>query len=75
MAYIRKIDKSFVNYMTNKYEKYQVLFEYIDDYRLWLFEKFCSYDEQKYYEVLEDDIAEYSDFQTGKERNRRKSRS
>ena len=47
MAYIRKIDKSFVNYMTNKYEKYQVLFEYIDDYRLWLFEKFCSYDEGK----------------------------
>lgn len=71
MAYISKLDTKFVTFMNRKYSKYDVLFEYYDDYILWLFYEYCKCKEEVYYKQLEKDIWEYSDFQTGKERDNR----
>lgn len=71
MGYISKYDLRFLTFMNRKYKEHKVNFEFIDDYRLWLYEDYCVYDEVAYYKQLEQDIAEYSDFQTGKERDKR----
>lgn len=68
MGYIRKSDITFIIYMNRKYKDYQVGFEFIDDYLLWVYEELCHFNEIFYYQKLEEDLAEYSDFQTGKER-------
>lgn len=71
MAYISRYDTKFITFMNRKYRKYNIKFEFIDDYRLWLYEDYCVYDEVDYYKQLEKDLAEYSDFQTGRERDKR----
>lgn len=71
MGYISKYDRTFISFMNKKYKKYNVFFEFIDDYRLWLYEDYCVYDVGAYYKHMEKDLEEYSDFQTGKERDKR----
>lgn len=71
MGYISKYNRTFISFMNLKYKKYKVNFEFIDDYRLWLYESYCCYDPYLYYTQLEKDLEEYSDFQTGKERDKR----
>ena len=38
MSYISKYDRKFVSFMNRKYKEHKVHFEFIDDYRLWLYE-------------------------------------
>ncbi len=71
MSYISKYDRKFVSFMNRKYKEHKVHFEFIDDYRLWLYEDYCVYDSVLYYKQMEKDLQEYSDFQTGKERDKR----
>ena len=71
MAYISRYDRTFISFVNRKYKTYNVLFEFIDDYRLWLYEDYCVYDNVRYYKQMEKDLQEYSDFQTGKERDKR----
>lgn len=71
MSYISKYDRKFVSFMNRKYKEHKVNFEFIDDYRLWLYEDYCVYDSVLYYKQMEKDLQEYSDFQTGKERDKR----
>lgn len=71
MGYISKYNLTFISFMNRKYKKYNVRFEFIDDYRLWLYEDYCVYDNARYYKQMEKDLEEYSDFQTGKERDKR----
>lgn len=71
MGYISKYDTTFLTFVNRKYATYRVRFEFIDDYRLWLFYEFCQKKEVFYYKQMERDLAEYSDFQTGKEREKR----
>ena len=62
---------SFINYVNQKYckelgkKERSHLFDYWDDYAMWLFYEKAKEDETKYYAVLEKDIWEYSDKQTG----------
>lgn len=71
MGYISRYDKKFISFMNKKYRVYNVNFEFIDDYRMWLYYDFLNENEVEYYKQLEKDLAEYSDFQTGKERDKR----
>lgn len=71
MAYISRYDKKFLTFMNKKYDKYNILFEYYDDYILWLFYEYCKGDEDIYYSQLEDDLRDYVEFQSGKERDKR----
>jgi len=71
MGYISKYNNKFVTFMSRKYKKYKVIFEFIDDYKLWLYEDYCVFNERAYYKQLEEDLEEYSNFQTGKERDKR----
>lgn len=71
MGYISKYDTKFITFVNKKYKQHNVLFEFIDDYRLWLYEDYCVYDSIEYYKQMEKDLQEYSDFQTGKERDKR----
>lgn len=71
MGYISRYDRTFISFMNKKYKKHGVCFEFIDDYRLWLYEDYCVYDSILYYKQMEKDLQEYSDFQTGKERDKR----
>ena len=43
------------------------MFNYWDDYAMWLYFKKFKQKDDDYYEALEEDIKEYSDLQTGKE--------
>ena len=70
MGYISKYNMNFLTYMNRKYRRYSVNFEFWDDYALWLFDM-CNKKEKFYYKQLEKDVWEYSDFQTGKERDKR----
>lgn len=56
----------FVSFMSHQYRRYQVVFFFIDDYLLWLYEKFCNYDETLYYQTLEEDIVKFCKFQERK---------
>lgn len=71
MGFISKLDTKFVTFMNRKYHDHNVCFEFIDDYRLWLYEDYCVYDSTLYYKQMEKDLQEYSDFQTGRERDKR----
>lgn len=71
MGYISRYNRTFISYMNKKYKIYSISFEFIDDYLLWLYEDYCVYDSVRYYKQLEKDIEEYSNFQTGKERDKR----
>lgn len=68
MGYISKYDTKFINFVNRKYKSD---FEFFDDYVLWLYYDYFNMNEEKYYKQLEKDIYEYSDFQTGKERDKR----
>lgn len=71
MAYISKYDTKFLTFMNRKYKKFKVNFEYFDDYILWLFYDYFGENEKLYYKQLEKDLEEYSNFQTGAERDNR----
>ena len=65
----------YVDFMNKRYTRELIrrevpFFNYWDDYALFLFENLCDKNEEKYYELLEEDIKLYSDFQTGTERER-----
>lgn len=70
MAYISRYDRTFLSFMNKKYSKYNICFEYYDDYILWLYDM-CNKIESKYYRHLEKDLWDYVEFQSGKERNER----
>jgi len=71
MMYISKYDTKFITFMNKKYKEFGVKFEFYDDYILWLFYDYFKGNEKEYYVQLEKDLGEYSDFQTGKERDNR----
>lgn len=71
MAYSSKYNTSFLAFMNRKYAQYKVHFEFIDDYRLWLYYDYFCENKLLYYTRLDKDLGEYSDWQTGKERERR----
>ena len=64
---------TFVNFVNRKYGKELGvktngrMFNYWDDYAMWLYFKKYKKNDERYYEALEEDIKEYSDLQTGKE--------
>ena len=65
----------YIDFMNKRYARELIrrdmpFFRYWDDYALFLFEDLCNMNEEKYYELLEEDIKLYSDFQTGTERER-----
>ena len=66
MAYISKIDTKFITFINRKYDK---TFEYFDDYIVWLYKE-KDYKNDRYYSQLENDIWEYSNFQTGSPRKK-----
>lgn len=68
MSYLSKYDLRFLTFMNRKYKKYNINFEFYDDYILWLYEM-CNKNEIRYYKQLEKDLWEYVDFQSGKERD------
>lgn len=70
MAYISKYDTKFITFVNRKYS---TSFDYFDDYGVWLFEKVKQNDEEYYYE-LENDLMEYSNFQTGLPRDKTRKR-
>ena len=57
--------------MNRKYKKYHVKFDYWDDYILWLYYDLYKMNDEDYYTNLEQDIKEYVEFQSGKEREER----
>ena len=54
---------TFVSFMSHSYRRHQVVFHFIDDYLLWLYEEFCNYNETMYYQTLEEDIVKFCEFQ------------
>ena len=73
MGYLSKYDTKFVTFINRKYSKYKVNFEFFDDYILWLFYKHCRMNTNIYYKILEKDIWDFSDWQTGTPRDREKN--
>ncbi len=71
MGYISKYDTKFLTYMNRKYKKYNVNFEFFDDYILWLYYDHLKKDEYLYYKQLEKDLWSYVEFQNGKEKDKR----
>ena len=67
MGYISKLDTKFVTFVSRKYDR---VFNYFDDYVVWLYN--IKKNEEKYYAQLEMDLWEYSDSQTGSPRSRGK---
>lgn len=63
MGYISKYDTKFITYMNRKYEK---SFKQFEEYIMWLFYNKSQERKDIYYEQLEKDFWEYSDFQTRK---------
>lgn len=68
MEYMSKYDRRFLTEMNRKYNK---LFEFWDDYSCWLYYDVFAMNDDKYYDQLEEDIREYVEFQSGKERDNR----
>ncbi len=63
----------YIDFMNRRYrkllqEKEMPPFKFWDDYALFLFEDICDKDEEKYYQLLEEDTKVFSDYQTGTER-------
>ena len=69
MGYISKYDTKFINFVNRKHNK---SFSFFDDYIMWLFYVKCRCSERMYYKLLEKDMWEFSDFQTGSPRDREK---
>ena len=42
MGYISRYDRTFISFMNRKYKKHNICFEFIDDYRLWLYEDYLN---------------------------------
>lgn len=57
--------------MNRKYKKYNVHFDFYDDYILWLYYDYFDKNEVSYYKQLEKDLWEYVDFQSGREKDKR----
>ena len=66
MGYISKYDTKFLTQMNRKYNK---KFEFWDDYSCWLYYDIFAMSDEQYYDQLEEDIKEYVEFQSGKERD------
>lgn len=70
-----KKNRTFINFVNEKYRKSlgrplrSHLFQYYDDYALWLFFDVCKEDYEEYYYTVENDWKEYSDMQTGVEKD------
>ena len=71
MAYISKYDTKFITFVNRKYN---MNFDYFDDYIVWAFDVLCKENETKYYTLLEQDIMDYSNFQTGSPTDRTRKR-
>ena len=69
MEFISKYNVTFVKFVNKKYNK---KFKEFEDYGLWLFE-LVDCKNSRYYDKLEEDIREYSDFQTERKYNDGKS--
>ena len=71
MSFVSKYDTKFLTFMNRKYKDYHVKFDYWDDYILWLYYDLYKMNDENYYTNLEQDIKEYVEFQSGKEREER----
>lgn len=69
MEFISKYDISFIKFVNRKYGK---KFKAFDEYSLYLFE--MKGKEKDYYYQLEEDIKEYSDYQTERKYGNGKSK-
>ena len=69
MEFISKYNLTFIKFVNKKYNK---KFKAFDDYGLWLYE-LVDCKNSVYYDKLEEDIKEYSDFQTERKYNDGKS--
>ena len=70
MEFISKYDISFIKFVNRKYGK---KFKDFDSYGLYLYE-LNDFANTKYYYQLEEDIKEYSDYQTERKYNNGKSK-
>ena len=67
--------KRFIDFVNKKYEKVLITtyekkkFYYYDDYACWMFFNVCKEDYEKYYILVEEDWREYSNSQTGEEKD------
>lgn len=71
MGYISKYDRTFLSFMNKKYKKFDVNFQFFDDYILWLYYDYYATNTELYYKQLEKDIWEYVEFQSGREKDKR----
>lgn len=69
MGYISKYDRTFLSFVNKKYKNYEVSFEFFDDYILWLYYEYSDQCKNLYYKYLENDLCNYVEFQSGKERD------
>lgn len=69
MGYISKYDTNFITFVNRKHRK---SFEFFDDYILWLYYIHCKMNTNLYYKILEKDIWDFSDWQTGTPRDKEK---
>lgn len=68
--YLSTLDTTFLTFTTRKYVKdNNVRFNSFDDYAMFIYYKICNEDTERYYEILEDDLKEYINFQKGGKRN------
>lgn len=72
MGYISKYNRTFISFVNQKYSQYKVNFANWDDYVIWLYYKHCMCNTNVYYKMLEKDIWDYSDWQTGSAREQEK---
>ena len=75
MAYVSKYNRTFISFINHKYARHKVNFKNWDDYVIWLYYKFCMCNTMFYYKMLEKDIWEYSDWQTGSSREQEKKQN
>lgn len=71
MGYISKIDTKFITFINRKYNK---SFNYFDDYIIWLY-RMKRNNQSDYYAQLEEDLWQYSDFQTGTPRSKERRKN
>ena len=70
-----RFKKRFIDFVNKKYEKVLVTtyekkkFYYYDDYACWMFFNVCKEDYEEYYILVEEDWREYSNSQTGEEKD------
>lgn len=67
--------KRFIDFVNNKYKDILPVsydkdrFYYYDDYACWLFFNICQQDYEEYYIKAEEDWRDYSNLQTGEEKD------